>query len=86
MTQMPQFPIRIIGSSGAKRASLFPYRARWSTRPAAQSCWETVRGQPRPTVFLDLSGVMFLASGALGSLVSLHRWLTVRGHQLRARL
>ena len=47
-----------------------------------QSCWEAVRGQPRPTVFLDLSGVTFLASGALGSLVALNRWLTVRGHRL----
>jgi anti-anti-sigma factor len=47
-----------------------------------QSCWEVVRGQPRPTVFLDLSGVTYLASGALGSLVAIHRWLTVRGHRL----
>lgn len=47
-----------------------------------QSCWEAVRGQPRPTVFLDLSGVTYLASGALGSLIALHRWLTDRGHRL----
>ena len=51
--------------------------------PSLQTCWEAVRGQPRPTVLLDLSGVTFLASGALGSLVALHRWLAVRGHELR---
>jgi len=55
----------------------------YETLVPLQSCWEAVRGQPRPTVFLDLSGVTFLASGALGSLLALRGWLAARGHQLR---
>jgi anti-anti-sigma factor len=55
----------------------------YETLASLQSCWEAVRGQPRPTVFLDLSGVTFLASGPLGSLLALRRWLAERGHQLR---
>ena len=55
----------------------------YETLTSLQSCWEAVRGQPRPTVFLDLSGVTYLASGPLGSLLGLRRWLADRGHQLR---
>jgi anti-anti-sigma factor len=55
----------------------------YETLVPLQSCWEAVRVQPRPTVFLDLSGVTYLASGPLGSLLALRRWLAERGHQLR---
>jgi anti-anti-sigma factor len=55
----------------------------YETLGPLQACWAAVRGRPRPTVVLDLSQVTFLASGPLGSLVALHRWLADRGHQLR---
>jgi anti-anti-sigma factor len=54
----------------------------YETLVPLQSRWESVRGQPRPTVVLDLSEVTFLASGPLGSILELRRWLMARGQRL----
>lgn len=54
----------------------------YETLGPLQSCWEAVRKQHRSTVVVDLSGVTFLASGPLGSLIALQCWLATRGHQL----
>jgi anti-anti-sigma factor len=57
----------------------------YETLEATQSCWGAVRAGARPRVELDLSGVSFMASAALGSLISLRHSLESRGCSLRIR-
>lgn len=48
-----------------------------------ESCCQAIRAEPRRTVVLDLSELMYIASAALGSLLGLRRWLEARGSCLR---
>jgi anti-anti-sigma factor len=49
---------------------------------AIRDCWGSVRESGKAVVALDLSEATFLASAALGSILSLRRWLDGRGRRL----
>jgi len=54
----------------------------YETLEQLQDCWKTVRAQIRPLVVLDLAEVTCLASGPLGSILALRRWLDGHGSRL----
>ncbi len=54
----------------------------YETLQATESCWGAVRAGAMPRVVLDLSEVSFMASAALGSLLSLRHSLASRGCSL----
>ena len=55
----------------------------YETLDSIEACWEIVRAGPKPSVVIDLSGVDFVGSAAMGSLLGLRRWLGARGCCLR---
>ncbi len=54
----------------------------YETLEQLQDCWKVVREQIRPLVVLDLAEVTCLASGPLGSILALRRWLEGHGSRL----
>lgn len=54
----------------------------YETLGQLQACWDAVRAQVKPLVVLDLAEVTCLASGALGSILALRRWLEGHGSRL----
>jgi anti-anti-sigma factor len=55
----------------------------YETLTRFEFCCDAIRAEPRPTVVLDLSELTYIASAALGALLSLRRWLEARGSCLR---
>ncbi len=55
----------------------------YETLDSTASCWQAVRAAFRREVVIDLSGVTFIGSAALGSLCGLQRWLESRGCRLQ---
>src|SRR5437773_7830281 len=63
--------VRLHGSAGFEEAAVL------------DECLHELQNQPSKIVVCDLAGVDYVGSAALGALLRLHKWMELRGGQLR---